>query len=68
MSFAAFLAYTAAGSAVWIALLAGAGYLLEDNYELVEHWVNPVSTAVVALIVLLYLYRLVRGLLAKRRA
>lgn len=68
MSFAAFLAYTAAGSAVWIALLAGAGYLLEDNYELVEHWVNPVSTAVVALILLLYLYRLVRGLLAKRRA
>ena len=68
MSFPAFLAYTAAGSAVWIAILAGAGYLLEDNYEQVETWVNPVSTLVVVLIVALYLYRLVRGLLARRRA
>lgn len=67
MSFPAFLAYTAAGSAVWIAILAGAGYLLEDNYQRVEHWVNPVSTLVVLGIVALYLYRLVRGLM-KRRA
>ena len=68
MSFPAFLAYTAAGSGVWIAILAGAGYLLEDNYEQVERWVNPVSTLVVVGIVALYLYRLVRGLLARRRA
>jgi membrane protein DedA with SNARE-associated domain len=33
MPFRTFLAYTAAGSAVWIALLAGAGYLLQENYE-----------------------------------
>ncbi len=67
MHFPTFLAFTAAGSAVWIAILAGAGYLLEDNYEAVEHWVNPVSTLVVVAIVALYLYRVVRGLL-KRRA
>ncbi|EYD78317.1 DedA [Rubellimicrobium mesophilum DSM 19309] len=66
MSFPAFLAYTAVGSAVWIAILAGAGYLLEDNYELVEKWVNPVSTLVVVAIVALYLYRLVRGLMRRR--
>jgi membrane protein DedA with SNARE-associated domain len=67
MSFPAFLAYTAAGSAVWIAILAGAGYLLEENYEAVEHWVNPVSTFVVVAIVALYLYRVVRGLMRRRR-
>ena len=67
MSFASFLLYTAAGSGVWIAILAGAGYLLEDNYEQVERWVNPVSTLVVVAIVALYVYRVVRGL-AKRRA
>jgi membrane protein DedA with SNARE-associated domain len=67
MSFPSFLAFTAAGSALWIAILAGAGYLLEDNYELVEHWVNPVSTAVVVLIVALYLYRVVRGLMKRRQ-
>lgn len=67
MPFASFFLYTAAGSAVWIAILAGAGYLLEDNYERVERWVNPVSTLVVVAIVALYLYRVVRGLLRRRR-
>ncbi len=66
MSFPSFLAFTAAGSALWIAILAGAGYLLEDNYEAVEHWVNPVSTFVVVAIVALYLYRVVRGLMKRR--
>jgi membrane protein DedA with SNARE-associated domain len=66
MRFPTFLAFTAAGSAVWIALLAGAGYLLEENYEAVEHWVNPVSTLVVVAIVALYLYRVVRGLMNRR--
>lgn len=68
MSFPSFLAFTAAGSALWIAILAGAGYLLEDNYEAVEHWVNPVSTFIVVAIVALYLYRVVRGLMKRRQS
>lgn len=67
MRFPTFLAYTAAGSAAWIAILAGAGYLLEENYERVEQWVNPVSTLVVIGIVALYLFRLVQGLRKRRR-
>ncbi|WP_210527230.1 DedA family protein [Rubellimicrobium arenae] len=67
MSFLSFLVYTAAGSLIWIAILAGAGYLLEDNYERVEQWVNPISTLVVLGILALYLYRVVRGLLKRRR-
>ena len=66
MSFRAFLLYTAAGSLCWIALLAGAGYLLRENYERVERWVNPVATRVVVGIVALYLYRLLRGLSRRR--
>ncbi len=66
MSFPSFLLYTAAGSAVWIALLAGAGYLLEENYEAVEHWLDPATTIVVLAVVALYLYRVLRGL-ARRR-
>jgi membrane protein DedA with SNARE-associated domain len=66
MPFGSFLLYTAAGSAVWIALLAGAGYLLEENYEAVEHWLDPATTIVVLAVVALYLYRVLRGL-ARRR-
>lgn len=66
MPFARFLLFSAAGSAAWIALLAGAGYLLRENYERVEHWLNPVTTIVVGAVVALYLYRVVRGLLNRR--
>jgi membrane protein DedA with SNARE-associated domain len=67
MPVAQFLLYTAAGSAVWISLLAGAGYILEENYEAVEHWLNPVTTVVVVAIVGLYLYRVLRGLIRRRQ-
>ena len=40
--------------------LALAGYLLEDQYERVEHWINPVSTAVVVGIIALYVWRVIR--------
>jgi membrane protein DedA with SNARE-associated domain len=62
-----FVIYASIGGLLWTGLLAGAGYLLKENYEQVEHWLNPVTTGVIVLIVVLYLYRLVRGL-AKRRA
>ena len=60
MPLAAFLALSAAGSALWTGALAVAGYLLESQYTRVAGWVNPVSTLVVVLLVLWYLVRLVR--------
>lgn len=54
-----FLALTTAGSFVWIAILTVAGYLLETRYTLVEAWVDPLSKVIVALVVLVYLYRVV---------
>ena len=55
-----FLLFTALGSFIWSGWLALAGYLLEDQYERVEHWINPVSTAVVVGIIALYVWRVIR--------
>lgn len=55
-----FLIFTALGSFIWSGALALAGYLLEDRYEQVEHWVNPVSTGVVLVIIAFYIYRVIR--------
>jgi membrane protein DedA with SNARE-associated domain len=57
MPVARFLAYSAAGTALWTALLAAAGYLLEDQYRRVGDYLNPVSDVILGLIVLGYLYR-----------
>lgn len=55
-----FLLFTALGSFIWSGGLALAGYLLEDQYENVEHWIDPLSTAVVIGIIALYLWRVIR--------
>lgn len=59
MPIGTFLIFSAIGSAIWTSLLALAGYLLGQNYEAVEGYVGPVSNAVLAVIVLFYIYRVV---------
>lgn len=59
MSLARVTLYSALGTVIWTALLAGAGFLLEDQYQRVAGWANPVSNAVVALLVIWYLYRVI---------
>ena len=54
-----FLIVSAIGTTVWTAILTGAGYVLHEQYELVEGWVDPVSTAVVAVAVVIYVWRFV---------
>jgi membrane protein DedA with SNARE-associated domain len=54
-----FLLYSSLGTAAWTAILAGAGYLLESQYQKVADYVNPVSNAVFGLILVWYLYRVV---------
>ncbi len=46
----AFTLYTAIGSAVWNALLIGAGYQLGDRWEVVGDWVGVLQYVVVAAI------------------
>jgi membrane protein DedA with SNARE-associated domain len=60
MPLGSFLLYSAAGTVLWTTLLALAGYFLESHYDKVAGWVNPVSNVVIGLIVLCYLYRVVR--------
>ena len=52
-----FLLLTTAGSLLWNAALAGAGWWLGENYEAVGTYVGPVSLAVIAIALALYAYR-----------
>jgi membrane protein DedA with SNARE-associated domain len=53
-----FLAYSLAGTTIWMGGLAYAGYRLGQNYELVAKYIEPGTKIVVALIVIGYLVRL----------
>lgn len=57
MPFGRFLAHTAAGTLLWTALLALAGWGLESRHDLVAAWIGPVSTAILVVILAVYLYR-----------
>lgn len=57
MSLLRYLAYSAIGSLIWASLLAGAGYLLEAQYDSVARYVDPVSKAIVGFLAATYLYR-----------
>lgn len=56
----AFVFWTLLGTALWTFLLAGAGYLLEAQHHRVEGWLDPVGAGVLALVVGLYVWRVVR--------
>jgi len=67
MSMTKFLIYSTLGSLIWTALLALAGFVLESQYEKVSQYLDPVSTGVVVLMVLYYLYRLIRQRFAGKK-
>ncbi len=60
MSHRRFLVFSAIGTAGWSAALAGAGYALGSQFKDVEKILGPLSTAVIALIVIGYFWRLFR--------
>jgi membrane protein DedA with SNARE-associated domain len=53
-----FYLWTALGSLIWISLLCTAGYWLEDRYDQIEGWLEPLSYVVVAGIVLAYVWHI----------
>lgn len=59
MPLSTFVFYSLVGSTIWTATLAALGFLLETQYEKVADYLNPVSNAVVLLIVGIYLYRVI---------
>lgn len=54
-----FFGASALGALVWNTILVGAGYLLNEHYELVEVILDPATIIVLGAVVLAYLYRLV---------
>ena len=60
MSHRRFLLFSAIGTAGWSAALAGAGYVLGSQFADVEKILGPLSTAIIALIGVGYIWRLWR--------
>lgn len=59
MSLPVFLLASTAGALLWNTCLTLAGYLLHEHYELIEMVLDPLSYLVLALVVLLYLFRVI---------
>jgi len=51
------LLWTAAGAAIWNCILAGAGYYLGTNFRELDRFVGPAAVGIMAVILLLYLWR-----------
>ncbi|MBZ8182373.1 DedA family protein [Oscillatoria salina] len=51
MNMASFLVYTLLGSSLWVLLLTLSGYILGENYYLVEEYIGYFSLAVVIIVV-----------------
>ena len=66
MALAPFLLLTAAGTALWAALLAVAGHFLGERYEEVGHYLGPVTYVVVGGLVVWYVVHAWRQHRAKR--
>jgi len=52
-----FMVFTSLGTAVWTTFLSLFGYWLGNDYQRLQDWIDPVSLAVVVLIVMVYLWR-----------
>ncbi|HEY8611784.1 MAG TPA: DedA family protein [Roseomonas sp.] len=51
---------TSLGTAAWTGFLMTAGWLLEGQWETIEHWMDPLAIAVVTAAVLIYVWHLWR--------
>lgn len=57
MKLGQFLGVSLIGTALWTGILTFAGYGLHENYQLVEGWLDPVSTGILVLAMVLYAWR-----------
>ncbi|WBU64906.1 DedA family protein [Paracoccus aerodenitrificans] len=60
MPFWRFLLLTTLGSAIWTILLTVAGLILQDQFELVSGFIDPISKLIVLSIIGIYLWRVIR--------
>ena len=57
MQFRRFLVASTLGTAAWTALLASAGFKLGENYDRIDDVLGPISTSIVAVLVVGYIWR-----------
>lgn len=57
MPVARFLLFSGIGTAIWTTLLALFGYAVGGRYSELEVWIDPISYGVIALIVVVYAWR-----------
>lgn len=55
-----FLIYSTLGTTAWVMLLTFLGYVLGDNYELVEQYLDPVSKIVLVVLLVAFVVWVVR--------
>ncbi|MBU8546398.1 MULTISPECIES: DedA family protein [Roseomonadaceae] len=55
---AVFYLWTALGSAVWITFLTLAGYFMEDRYDQIEGWLEPLAYVVVGGFIATYVWHI----------
>ena len=60
MHLAAFILYTALGSALWSGALACAGYALGAHFDIVGEYLDPISTVAFTAIAVWYVIRVIR--------
>lgn len=59
MSRAKFLTWTFAGAGLWNVLFAGVGFQLGARVEEIDAWTGPISTGVIAVILVVYVIRVI---------
>lgn len=55
-----FYSWTALGSLIWVGALAVLGYLLEEGYQHIEAYVDPVGKVLILLVGALFLWQIIR--------
>ncbi|MDQ3205569.1 MAG: hypothetical protein M3Q40_03485 [Pseudomonadota bacterium] len=60
MGMARFLLFTVVGTALWTARLTYPGYALGADFEQAGNYSDPISKAVIAIILVLYVWRVVQ--------
>ncbi len=60
MSLVPFLVYTALGAGFWVCPLAIAGYMLGNNYQLVEKYASPASKIILVVLAIAFTVWIVR--------
>lgn len=63
-----FLAYSTLGTTIWVTFLTALGYVLGDNYELVDEYLGPVSKFVLFGLLGLFGFWVLRRQMRQRRS